>query len=274
MGMPFKLTEDLESFMKTTTVFLIVLSGLISACDRVPSCADMQSSIIDDLAESTSGNNNKHIKFGSIEQKSVSEENKRRSCTTTVLIDELKNHDGFELEYDIYFDEKNSSYGMKYVKSQLDDIKQAFVPLDKAIEFSKQFTISANGEEMTDKTTGLVWKRCDEGQVYDSKQNICTGDSKEYTFVAAQQHAQEVAASTGKAWRVPTVDEWKSLFDRIDKTSLRYYSHIMPFDGKFWSSSPYVGNAYYAWVVDFIIGNVYYVSYRIVTYAVRLVRGG
>ena len=63
-------------------------------------------------------------------------------------------------------------------------------------------------------------------------------------------------------WRLPTLDELKTLIGTPEA----------PKSGWYWSSSPYVGNSDFAWGVSFDNGYVDGYNYRGSSYLVRLVR--
>ncbi len=148
--------------------------------------------------------------------------------------------------------------------------------------------------------TKLTWMRCSLGQSWSASANSCTGDAKTYTYEQAQQAARDLNAKGGFGgytdWRVPTVRELHSL---VVCNSGKTKASSDPEDGGaaiknycdgnytrptintaifpktpetlYWTSSPYVGNSYYAWFVNF--GDGYVSSYgRDVNYHVRLVR--
>jgi hypothetical protein len=134
---------------------------------------------------------------------------------------------------------------------------------------AERFTVS--GEELTDKRTGLIWKRCSEGQTLSD--NSCAGTAASYTHEQALARAKSAnTADSATGWRLPNVKELASLADKgcqtpaIDSTAFPNTP-----SNWYWSSSPYVGGSSYAWFVDFKDGNVYY-SYRYSSYQVRLVR--
>jgi hypothetical protein len=117
-----------------------------------------------------------------------------------------------------------------------------------------RFTIS--GEEVTDTRTGLVWKRCSEGQTLSG--SSCTGTATTYTHEQALARAKSVnTANSATGWRLPNVKELASLADKgcqspaIDSTAFPSTP-----SNWYWSSSPYVGNSDYAWGVDFYYGGV------------------
>lgn len=140
--------------------------------------------------------------------------------------------------------------------------------------FAQPFMVSADGSEVTDQKTGLIWRRCSEGMNWDGA--TCAGTALTFTHEAALQHAATQANSTGVAWRLPNVKELSSIADRsrsnpaIDPTAFPATPAI-----SFWSASPkpYLGISDYAWRVNFISGTVYGV-YRVDSYSVRLVRNG
>jgi hypothetical protein len=137
-----------------------------------------------------------------------------------------------------------------------------------------RFVPSAAGDEVTDTQTGLVWRRCAEGQAWTG--STCAGSAPSMTWDGALSHAQSQAASTGLAWRVPNVKELRSLVN-LARTSPAIDTAAFPNTPSdwFWTSTPYAGDADSAWVVDFyggyvLNGNRNYDYYG----AVRLVRVG
>ena len=121
-----------------------------------------------------------------------------------------------------------------------------------------------------DNVTGLIWEvKTDDAGVRDK--------DNRYSFDQAAQLAATVN-QTGLCgasdWRVPNRHELQSLvyYGRVEPAiDTDYFPNTV--SNWFWSSSPYVGNASYAWVVDFNNGNVFNYS-RFSVSAVRLVRGG
>ena len=134
------------------------------------------------------------------------------------------------------------------------------------------FTVSADGTEVTDGRTGLVWRRCAESMA--ATGGSCTGTASIFTHEQALVRARDHASSTGVAWRLPNVKELASIADR-SKSNPSTDTVAFPTTPTnwFWSSSPYVGNANTAWVVDFGFGIVGFRD-RNVTFPVRLVRAG
>lgn len=127
------------------------------------------------------------------------------------------------------------------------------------------YTYSADGSEVTDAGTGLVWYRCSVGQTWSG--TTCTGTPSTFDHRLAMSHA---SSQTG--WRMPNVKELASivsinhLYPSIDTT-------VFPntVSGTYWSATPFGSDVSYAWYVSFSLGLVNNTS-RIPFYYVRLVR--
>jgi hypothetical protein len=141
------------------------------------------------------------------------------------------------------------------------------------------FTVSADGAEVSDAKTGLIWRRCAEGMTPALVGSVidCTGTPSTITHEAALVRARDQASSTGVAWRLPNVKElasivdWSKSYPAIDTVAFP----STPLD-YFWSSSPSVSIPGSAWVVGFLTGGVYGEAggYRYHSLPVRLVRAG
>ena len=129
-----------------------------------------------------------------------------------------------------------------------------------------RYSFSAEGSEVTDAQTGLIWHRCSEGQTWGA--TTCTGTVAPYSNEAALAQAK-----TQAGWRLPNFKELSSL---VDKSRVSPSIDVTAFPGTpsnwFWSSSPYAGNASYAWNVIFGYGYVNLSYYRTYYSHVRLVR--
>lgn len=72
--------------------------------------------------------------------------------------------------------------------------------------------IKAQGDEVVDSRTGLVWRRCGEGQIWTG--NICAGDLTAFNaWHSALAYAKAEAQRTGKDWRLPNAKELFSIVD-------------------------------------------------------------
>lgn len=112
------------------------------------------------------------------------------------------------------------------------------------------YTLSTDGQEVTDQTTGLIWLRCTEGMVWNG--TTCTGSPLHFTLENALIRAKDQATASSKAWRLPNVRELSSL---VDRSRIHPSIDISAFPATpvalFLSASPYAGNFGFAWGVDF-----------------------
>jgi hypothetical protein len=113
-----------------------------------------------------------------------------------------------------------------------------------------RYSYSSNGSEVTDTKTGLIWRRCSEGQSWSA--GACSGTAASYT------HEQALAqAKTQTGWRLPNVKELSSL---VDSSRVNPAIDITAFPATpsswYWSASPFAGNAALAWGVNFGSGGV------------------
>ena len=134
-----------------------------------------------------------------------------------------------------------------------------------------RFVISSDGQEVTDSTTKLVWRRCGEGQRFDGK--TCSGKLAKYKYGAARHAAEAAAKSTGKPWRMPSREELVSLYDEKLKRKPRLDGRIFPAatNGPFFATRAGTDDDLNAWLVNFGNGRVSgYAGQK--TFPVRLVR--
>ena len=132
------------------------------------------------------------------------------------------------------------------------------------------FTVSADGQEITDEATGLIWMRCPYGTVLNA--NSCVGFPRYVMWYEALAEAEVYSRAQKQLWRVPNVKELATLIDRslIDRATNPSYFPDTP-SAPFWSSTPYGSDAFFGWVVHFFDGAVYY-TYLEDLSALRLVR--
>lgn len=130
-----------------------------------------------------------------------------------------------------------------------------------------RFAPMADSARVLDRYTGLIWKRCSEGQTWDG--SMCTGTATTHTHEAAMILAGQAPAG----WRLPNVRELESLQDIgcVNPAIDRVAFPNTPYGEAFWTTTPFAYNASYAWEVGFGTGGV---GYRIRSGAnrVRLVR--
>jgi hypothetical protein len=75
----------------------------------------------------------------------------------------------------------------------------------------QRFVISPDGQEVSDRLTGLTWRRCLEGSSFDGTK--CAGKPLVLGWTGTLAHALQQAHDTGVAWRLPNVKELASLLD-------------------------------------------------------------
>ncbi len=153
------------------------------------------------------------------------------------------------------------------------------------------YAISADGQTVTDKKTGLVWMRCSLGQSWNGSR--CAGSANDYTWEQARQAARGYSHAGHSDWRLPSIGELKTLVycSSGQRASFNHRGDGGECEGTYnrppivesafpntpssdvWSGSPYAGNSYSAWSVNFYSGYAGG-SNRDGYDHVRLVRGG
>jgi hypothetical protein len=128
------------------------------------------------------------------------------------------------------------------------------------------------GGTVTDNRTGLMWKRCSEGQAWNG--STCTGSASSFTWSAALALAEAASFAGFSDWRLPNHSELRSLVE-VCAVGPSINQDIFPGTppSDFWSGSPYADNASSAWNVYFGDGDSYD-NPRDDSNYVRLVRAG
>lgn len=123
-----------------------------------------------------------------------------------------------------------------------------------------------------DPETKLMWARISIGQEWENGE--CSGNAKELTLGAAKTACQGFKLAGFDDWRLPNINELKSLIDEGSK-KYRYdqnilFNPLLSTSGWYWSST-YVGNDKYAYLnlYNFHSGGDFSGNYR----HVRAVRG-
>jgi len=75
----------------------------------------------------------------------------------------------------------------------------------------RRFVVSPDEQEVTDRLSGLTWRRCVEGLTFDGTR--CAGQPLVLQWMDTLAHALDEAHDTGVAWRLPNVKELASLLD-------------------------------------------------------------
>ncbi|MGZ5892000.1 MAG: Lcl C-terminal domain-containing protein [Caldimonas sp.] len=125
-----------------------------------------------------------------------------------------------------------------------------------SVQAQGRFTVSADGQLVTDSTSGLVWRRCAEGMKWNG--SICAGKPLKYSFAGAKA-AASAAAADGKGWRVPTKEELLSLVDlkakkkpKIDLTTFPNTPSL-----SFWATRAGSDDNLNAWLINFANGKLF-----------------
>src|SRR3990167_8299780 len=111
---------------------------------------------------------------------------------------------------------------------------------------TKNFVDNGNGT-ITDSATGLMWQQK-------------TPDQR-FTFEEAEKYAAELSLAGFTDWRVPTVDELRSMvvYSRINPSCNPIFALN---SSSYWSSTADVDGIYYAWGVYFGCSYVGYDCYN------------
>jgi hypothetical protein len=114
----------------------------------------------------------------------------------------------------------------------------------------------AAGDEVLDKQTRLIWRRCAEGRTWTG--TTCSGSGSVFlTGTGAIAHALEERRLTGQPWRAPNIKELSTLVDTdvnfpaIDPSAFPAFESDLYHTGTFWTQNPV-----YSWRVSFARGEM------------------
>ena len=152
------------------------------------------------------------------------------------------------------------------------------VRLVSAATAAVSYTNNNNGT-ITDNTTGLMWKACDQEQVWnDGDPDSCTdGTDGTYTWTVALTEAQNHTFAGYDDWRLPNVKELASIVDYTKASQSINPLFPNTYTTRFWTSTLYantnssIGLPNHAWNVSFSIG-IIFANGRTAPNRVRLVR--
>jgi hypothetical protein len=149
-------------------------------------------------------------------------------------------------------------------------LAQTCQPNVRASTPASRFVVDAKKGTVLDKKTGLMWKRCVEGQ---GGSDCSTGNTAYYPWEEAMQQADGSASAGYKDWRIPNHKELRSLVE-VQCYGPAINAGVFPNtpSDSHWSGSPSGYDA--AWTVDFEEGDSDSYHFRDYNNAVRLVRGG
>lgn len=134
--------------------------------------------------------------------------------------------------------------------------------------------LNNNDGTVTDQRTRLVWKRCTEGQTWETASSTCAGGTVMYSWADALALAKNTTFAGSSDWRLPNRKELESIVEFCGHSPAINLA-IFPATPaeRFWSSSTYLPSTASAWEVYFFDGyagatNKAYPNY------IRLVRDG
>ena len=132
-----------------------------------------------------------------------------------------------------------------------------------------RYVDNGNGT-VTDKVTGLMWKKCIEGL---SGADCTTGTAKDFDWYTSSQNTKNDVTAGYSDWRVPNKNELFSLIENACQApaiNQTVFPNTMV--SSYWTSSPSIQNADSAWNTSFTgHGNTYRVT-KTNKLRVRLVR--
>lgn len=124
---------------------------------------------------------------------------------------------------------------------------------------------------VTHLLTGLVWKRCAEGQVWSG--NACVGDLALVRWEEALQMSVASGYASASDWRVPNRKELESIVEYCGHSPAINQAMFPPTPSeRFWSSTTFVETPVHAWDVYFSDGYSGIANKQDGRAAVRLVR--
>lgn len=124
---------------------------------------------------------------------------------------------------------------------------------------------------VTHLPTGLIWKRCAEGQIWNG--TTCLGEATMLSWGEALQLSAQANFAGADDWRVPNRKELESIVEFCGHSPAINQSQFPPTpSARFWSSTTFVETPVHAWDVYFSDGYSGLSNKEQVLSAVRLVR--
>lgn len=151
---------------------------------------------------------------------------------------------------------------------------------NNAISSTSSHLKDNNDGTVSDKKTGLVWRKCSEGQTWSIADNSCYNSPEGYDWKEALQRAENInnalaGETLGKTdWRVPNIKELASILElKCQQPSINILVFPTTLSAIYVSSSSLVTDGNYVWYVHFNDGSIrMYSNKHYSPYYVRLVR--
>ncbi|MBQ4849398.1 DUF1566 domain-containing protein [Pseudoalteromonas sp. MMG013] len=119
---------------------------------------------------------------------------------------------------------------------------------------TERFSISTEGT-VTDSFTGLMWQRCNFGEVYNSGDQSCTGTAQQLNWQQALSAAVNDELGEFKDWHVPNIKELASI---VEFQCVEPAANITIFSGtlneNYWTSTTAITQIDHAWAYQFSDG--------------------
>jgi hypothetical protein len=108
---------------------------------------------------------------------------------------------------------------------------------------------------VTDRRSGLRWKRCSEGQT--ELDGACLGETTGHDWLSALSIASDSTFAGRDDWRLPNVKELLSLAEHCRYAPAINTSVFPATPGEFyWVSSPMMRGLFASWLIDFHHGSI------------------
>lgn len=170
---------------------------------------------------------------------------------------------------------------MKIWNMQIPALMVATLAIVSSPLWANSFTDNSDGT-VSDATTNLRWQKCSGTEAQGSISNdnshnaTCSGTAEiTYTWANALNYCKNLTLA-GKTWRLPSVNELKTIVDR-GQSAVPFINQTA-FPGtvalSYWSASTSVPGPTLAWSVPFSNGNVYYLLPKTDSGYVRCVSAG
>jgi Protein of unknown function (DUF1566) len=117
-----------------------------------------------------------------------------------------------------------------------------------------RFTISSDGQSVTDAKTALIWQRCSAGTQWSG--GSCVGTPACVTYDQAVSLAAAQRSATGFSWRIPNIKELGTLVDvTTNNPAINVSAFPSTSSSGYWSDTPtFTKKSAAFWYVDFGLG--------------------